>query len=116
MKCIESCGYSHKPDNTALLTNHVNDCLTDGACSHLTTNPVVVWRGGEFVVVETPEEGERIFDNFHFHKKTAIELTERLIKTEKDLYVEKPQVSMGKIDTTVSVAKKSRKKDEDSGL
>jgi len=51
MKCISSCGYSHKPDNLTLLTRHIEDCMANGYCKALTEDPKVVWQDGEFTVV-----------------------------------------------------------------
>jgi len=104
MKCISACGYSHKPDNLALLTRHVEECLARGACKILTEDPSIVWQDGEFTVApkekETPNKKSQTQKVFPvtFIKKEAIELTEDMVKTGADIAkaaVKGPNVILG---------------------
>lgn len=85
MKCIPDCGFQSKPDNLKVLTRHIEDCLSTGACRRLKKDPFVVWRDGEFTVIEKkPLKKDRVFPVELIHKK-PIELTEDKIKTAAEV-------------------------------
>jgi hypothetical protein len=84
MRCIDDCGYKQKPDNLEILTRHIEECLAYGACQRLTKDPSVVWRDGEFAVVEEPSKSDTSFP-ITLIKKEAVELTEDMIKTLEEL-------------------------------
>jgi hypothetical protein len=84
MRCIDECGYKQKPDNLEILTRHIEECLAYGACQRLTKDPSVVWRDGEFAVVEEPNKSDTYFP-ITLIKKEPVELTEDMIKTLEEL-------------------------------
>ena len=59
MKC-SFCTYDYKPDNFPLLKAHAEKDILEGVTFGVI--PVVVWRDGEFVLVEKLEDGEKAFD------------------------------------------------------
>jgi hypothetical protein len=61
MKCLIECGYEQKPDNLEVLTKHLQQCVTSGACSSLETAPYVIWKNGEFSVVTKVTKKDTIF-------------------------------------------------------
>ena len=84
MRCIEACGYNTKPDNLNLLKAHLEECLAKGACKTLKKNPSVVWKDGEFVVVEKTTKKDRVFP-IELAKRESVELTPELIKTGREV-------------------------------
>jgi hypothetical protein len=97
MKCIDGCGYNQKPDNLDTLARHIEECLVDGVCQKLKKDPYVVWKDGEFSVVEKVTKKDKIFP-ITLIKKEAIELTEDMIKTPADIAeVRARRVNMGAI-------------------
>ena len=99
MKCIESCGYQTKPDNINTLKAHLEDCLANGACKGLKKEPTIVWRDGEFAVVEKVGKKEQVFA-VSLIKKKPVELTPDKIKTAREVAKAKmkgPNVTMGSI-------------------
>jgi hypothetical protein len=80
MKCIEGCGYEQKPDNLDTLARHVEECLAEGVCQRLTSDPFVIWKDGGFAVVEKVTKKDRVFP-ITLIKKEPVELTDDMIKT-----------------------------------
>jgi hypothetical protein len=58
MKC-SFCTYEHKPDNLSLLKSHAEADILEGTTRGII--PVVVWRDGEFFLVEKAEDKEPAF-------------------------------------------------------
>lgn len=58
MRC-NFCSYSHKPDNPQLLRAHAELDIIEGKTRDII--PVVVWREGEFWLVEKAADGETVF-------------------------------------------------------
>jgi hypothetical protein len=56
MKCL--CGFNQKPENIVALKRHVEDCMTTGMLQDTTTNPIVVWRNRQFMVVTELQHDE----------------------------------------------------------
>jgi hypothetical protein len=61
MKCLIECGYEQKPDNLEVLTKHLEQCSTNGACSALDKGPYVIWKDGGFSVVSKVTKKDTIF-------------------------------------------------------
>jgi len=59
MKC-SFCTYNHKPENPFILKAHAEQDILWGKTRGII--PVVVWRDGGFVLVESAEEGEQLYD------------------------------------------------------
>jgi hypothetical protein len=97
MKCLDSCGYNQKPDNILVLKQHLIDCATTGAISHLKDKPSIIWKDGEFVVTTKTAKKDRVFD-IDFQSREVVELDDRLIKTPAAL--SKPKVTRGKLNGT----------------
>jgi hypothetical protein len=96
MKCLDSCGFNQKPDNIVVLKQHLIDCSTTGAISHLPEKPQITWKDGEFVVVQKTTKKDRVFD-IEFQSREVVELTDRMVKEPTP--PSKPKISRGKIDT-----------------
>lgn len=113
MKCIDACGYKHKPDNITVLTRHIEECLAEGMCGQLGIEPVVVWKDGEFTVVAPPKDKRKKIKEQAFKvelvKKEAVELTDNLKKDLAELkgaQSRKPNVTMGTISGNSNGGKK----------
>jgi len=108
MKCISSCGYSHKPDNLTLLVRHIEDCMANGYCKALTEDPQVIWQDGEFTVVPHLSASingvnPTVFE-INLIKKVPVKLTATNTKTAGE-------AASGRIEgisASMSVAEKSR--------
>ena len=61
MKCLDSCGFNHMPNNAFVLAMHMSDCDLDGPLKDV-PEPAVVWRDGTFTVVRKAEPGEQTYD------------------------------------------------------
>lgn len=61
MKCLNECGYQQKPDNLTVLTKHLEQCLSSGACKGLENGPFVIWKDDEFSVVDKVTKKDKIF-------------------------------------------------------
>lgn len=84
MKCIDGCGYQQKPDNLNSLVRHIEECLTEGVCQRLKKDPFVIWKDGEFSVVEKVTKKDRVF-SINLIKKETINLTENMIKMSSEI-------------------------------
>jgi hypothetical protein len=93
MKCLPECGFAQKPDNLPRLTRHLEECLFDGACSSLKTDPFIIWKDGEFTVSKKKTKKDRVFE-VTLVRKVAIALTESQIKTPAD-YINRVDVNQG---------------------
>jgi len=61
MKCLDSCGFNHMPNNVFILAMHMSDCDLDGPLKDV-AKPAVVWREGTFTVVREPASDEQVYD------------------------------------------------------
>lgn len=86
MKCLNDCGWDHKPESLNLLVNHVEACAT---C--VPKDVKVVWRDSEFFVVETPEEEDTVL-SVEFRKFDTA-------PTVKPIVVTQPVESVGYVET-----------------
>jgi len=77
MKC-SFCSYSHKPDNPQLLRAHAELDIIEGKTRDII--PVVVWREGEFWLVEKAEDGEGVFSIGIVDSRPTIEDKEEIRK------------------------------------
>lgn len=59
MRC-SFCTYEHKPDSPSLLRSHAEEDIIQGVTRGII--PVVVWRDDGFLLVETAEDDERIYE------------------------------------------------------
>ena len=59
MRC-SFCTYNHKPENPFILKAHAEQDILEGKTRGII--PVVVWDDGGFLLVESAEEGQRIYD------------------------------------------------------
>jgi hypothetical protein len=77
MRC-SFCSYSHKPDNPQLLRAHAELDIIEGRTNN--SIPVVVWRDGEFWLIEKAKDGEAIFPIGIIDPRPAEESEEELEK------------------------------------
>ena len=59
MRC-SFCTYNHKPENPFILKAHAEQDILEGKTRGII--PVVIWDDGGFLLVESAEEGQQIFD------------------------------------------------------
>ena len=59
MRC-SFCTYNHKPENPFILKAHAEQDILEGKTRGII--PVVIWEDGGFLLVESAEEGQRIYD------------------------------------------------------
>jgi hypothetical protein len=128
MRCIDECGYQHKPDNLTVLTRHVEECLAEGACGKLGIEPVVIWKDGQFNVVAAPTDKRKKIKDTSFEitliKKEPVEVTEDMKKSLREVNEAqrtKPKVTMGSISDTMTAeekrtAKRKRAELKDDGF
>ena len=59
MRC-SFCTYDHKPENPFILKAHAEQDILEGKTRGII--PVVIWEDGGFLLVESAEEGQHIYD------------------------------------------------------
>ena len=59
MRC-SFCTYNHKPENPFILKAHAEQDILEGRTRGII--PVVIWEDGGFLLVESAEEGQHIYD------------------------------------------------------
>ena len=59
MRC-SFCTYNHKPENPFILKAHAEQDILEGRTRGII--PVVIWENGGFLLVESAEEGQHIYD------------------------------------------------------
>lgn len=92
MKCVETCGFDQKPDSLELLVRHVESCSNAAPVS----DKMVVWRGGEFVVVSDLGEDEVAIENVSFKSYEDAPIAKALV-------VVQPAQSLGILEEEVVV-------------
>ena len=61
MKCL--CGFNQKPENINTLRSHLDHCQSKGKIPKTKKGYFIVWRDGEFTVVDKTKKNENVFDD-----------------------------------------------------
>lgn len=90
MKCLNDCGWDHKPESLNLLVQHVEACAV---C--IPKDVKVVWKDSEFFVVETPEEEDTVL-SVEFRKFDPAPTVEPIV-------IKQPIEALGYVETVPTV-------------